>query len=525
MLNIKVLDCTLRDGGYINDWNFGVEKAKIISSLLLKAGLDYVEVGFLTTKEPSNCNQTLLDSFEKIKTFLPKEYDKNSLFGMITYGKFPIELVPEEKDSPVKGIRVIFKKNQKQDALQYCKQIKEKGYRLFINPTFTDQYSDEELLILLKEIQSIKPYGVSIVDSMGVMKEKDLLRFYYIIDNNLSKDIALCFHSHNNLQLSFSNAQCLMKVCNNRELIIDSTVFGMGRGAGNLCTELITQYINDNYGGNYNIVPILKIVDEQINPIFAKTPWGYSVPYYLAATNHCHPNYAKYLVDKQTVPVEIINQLLQVIPDNKKTGYDVSLIKQIYLDNFSKYIDDSAVIENLKQKLKGRNILIMAPGKSLLKEFNKVNNFINDNNPFIISLNFIPKDYNIDYAFFSNMKRFFSVENYDKPMLVTSNIENIPAKANILNYSSYLNNSKMYDNAALMLLQLLINIGIKGVYIAGLDGFSNVPTENYVSNDLINTAKENEFDERNLIMSEELKELNHKVNLNFITKTLYVMNK
>ena len=182
MGNIKVLDCTLRDGGYINNWDFGIEKAKIIVKLLQKAKLDYVETGFLTVEE-SSMNQTLFDSFDKIKSFLPEKYDKTNLFGMITYEKFPIENVPDVEKSPIQGIRVIFKKNQKNDALKYCKKIKDKGYKLFINPTFTDQYSDEELLSLLKEIAKIKPYGVSIVDSMGVMKEKDMLRLYYIIDN------------------------------------------------------------------------------------------------------------------------------------------------------------------------------------------------------------------------------------------------------------------------------------------------------------------------------------------------------
>ena len=272
----------------------------------------------------------------------------------------------------------------------------------------TNTYTISELLDLIKEVNEIKPVGFTIVDTTGGMKERDILTYFYTVDAALENEIALCFHSHNNLQLSFSNAQCLMKICSNRELIIDSTVFGMGRGAGNLCTELITQYINDNYNGNYQIVPILKIVDEQINPIFAKTPWGYSVPYYLAATNHCHPNYAKYLVDKQTVPVEIINRLLQTIPENKKSGYDVNLIKQIYLDNFSKSIDDKEVVEELKRQFANKKLLLMASGKSISKEENKIKDFISKEKPFIISLNFIPKEYFVDMPFVSNLKRFSS---------------------------------------------------------------------------------------------------------------------
>ena len=165
----------------------------------------------------------------------------------------------------------------------------------------------------------------------------------------------------------------------------------------------------------------------------------------------------------------------------------------------------------------------MAPGKTLSSEEDKINSFIAKEKPFVISLNFIPKDYDIDVAFVSNLKRFSSLDNSQKQLLVTSNIENIPNNADVLNYSSYLNDSKMYDNAALMCLKLLALTGIKTVNIAGLDGFSNIATENYVSNELINNAKVNEFDERNQIMSEELKKLSNGIKLNFITATKYVI--
>ena len=275
---IKILDCTLRDGGYINNWDFGT-KAKDIVNLLQKANIDFIEIGFIT-KEKSEDNQTLFNDFNKIRNFLPENYDKNKILGMIHYGEFPAEFVPDVKDSPIGGLRVIFKKEQKKDALEYCKSIKAKGYKLFINPTFTNLYSDNEFITFLKEAENLKPDAISIVDSMGLMKENDVLHFFNLIQNNLNNDISLCFHSHNNLQLSFANAQVLLKACKDRELALDATLFGMGRGAGNLCTEIITQYINDNYNGDYKTEYILKLVNEQIMPIFKKSPWGYSVPYY-----------------------------------------------------------------------------------------------------------------------------------------------------------------------------------------------------------------------------------------------------
>ena len=96
MLNIKVLDCTLRDGGYINEWDFGLDKCRQILDSLAKSNIDYIETGFLT-EETTTVSKTLFNSFEDIKRFVPFNIDKEKLFGMITYGKFSIEKVPDFK--------------------------------------------------------------------------------------------------------------------------------------------------------------------------------------------------------------------------------------------------------------------------------------------------------------------------------------------------------------------------------------------------------------------------------------------
>ena len=103
----------------------------------------------------------------------------------------------------------------------------------------------------------------------------------------------------------------------------------MGRGAGNIHTELITKYLNDNFKAKYNLLPILDIVQKYINPIFEISPWGYSVPYYLAAINNCHPNYAKYLIDKGIESVDIIDEILSAIPEKNKTNYDIAVIEKL----------------------------------------------------------------------------------------------------------------------------------------------------------------------------------------------------
>ena len=520
MNNIKILDCTLRDGGYINNWDFGYKNICSILSNLISAKIDYIECGFL---KPIVYNQdkSLYSSIENLKSVLPSQSCHTKYTLMINFGEYDIDKIPLCPDKNI-ALRIVFKKGEYLKAIQYCRACKEKGYDVFVNPMHTNTYSSEELLDLVKEVNKFLPKGLTIVDTTGAMKEKDILTAFYIIDSALNKNISLCFHSHNNLQLSFSNAQCLMKVCNNRELIIDSTIFGMGRGAGNLCTELITQYLNDNYNGDYDIIPILKIVDEYINPIFAKTPWGYSVPYYLSATNHCHPNYAKFLVDKQTMPVEIINTILEILPADKRSVYDENLIKQIYLDKFGAVtVDDFKTLQYIKNLIQDSNILILAPGKSILTERGKIHSFIKEKSPVIISLNFLPKDYEVDFALFTNLKRFSAVEFSDTPIIVSSNIPAQGDNIMSINYFSYLNNSKMFDNVALMALKLLINLNVKKVYCAGLDGFSNIPLDNYCADKLINTAQVSEIDNRNEIMKEMISLFKKEIDIDFVTESLY----
>ena len=519
---IKILDCTLRDGGYINNWVFGAKSIKQIISNLTNAGLDYVECGFLKQLAYKK-DLSLFSDIEKLKNFLPNNENSSFYTLMINYGEYDIENLPSSSYQNI-VLRIVFKKNDYKQALEYCNKLKKRGYEIFINPMHTSTYSEDEMLDLINKTNKIKPKALTIVDTTGSMKENDTTRLFSLIDKNLNKDVAVCFHSHNNLQLSFSNAQLLMKNCKNRELIIDSTVFGMGRGAGNLCTELITQYINDNYGGNYNLIPILKLIDEQINPIFEKTPWGYSVPYYLSAINFAHPNYAKYLIDKQTVPVEIIDKLLKNIPQNKRSGYDEGLIKQIYLDNFSNSIDDSSTLKFLNKVVNNKNILILASGKTLKTEKKKINDFIEKNNPFVVSLNFIPENFDSDLVFITNIKRYMTLPENKKTIIMTSNISEARNEKKVLNYSKYLNNSKLYDNIALMFLKVLINIGIKKAYFAGLDGFEFINSKNYSDEKLLMTTKIDDYIERNTIMSEQLSKFNKGIEINFVTTTKYKIN-
>ena len=513
---IKLLDCTLRDGVYVNQWTFGYDNIKQIVSNLVASHIDFIELGFLKPCEYDK-NKTLFNKAEDFNQFIHKK-SKTIFLGMITYGQYKSDDIPDYQPGMVDGWRIIFKPNEYKEALEYCKKIKDKGYKIFINPMHVYNYTDKQLLEIIDKVNEIVPYGLSIVDTMGILRDKQLLHVFDLFNYNLSPEIGICFHSHNNLQLSFSNAQALIETNSKRELIIDSSIRGMGRGAGNLCSELMITYLNDNYCKNYNLIPILKIVDEQINKIFAISPWGYNLPYYLAASLQVHPNYASFFTDKASISVESINEILSSIPDNKKSNFDEKLIQEQYIKYQENEVDDSKVLEKLKSDIADKKILVIAPGKTITTEYEKINDYIKQNNPFIININFRPQDFMVNNVFIGNARRFSEQTNL-KDVIVTSNIKT--NKVLQLNYGSYLNNSEMADNSALMLLKVLVKIGIKEVLFAGLDGFSN-DKNNYFSSEMINNAKlGEEFDKRNDIMSAILKKLSRQINIKFITTSLY----
>lgn len=376
MKDIKVLDCTLRDGGYVNNWDFGRLNIKNIINHLTEANIDIIECGFLSNKKLYDDDKSIFNSIEEISNLIPKERYNCKYVCMINYGEYNIDDIPNFDGTSVDGIRVVFHKNQSEEALEYSKALREKGYLVFIQPMVTINYADIELLELVNKVNKINPYAFYIVDSFGVMKKNDLLRLFYLIDNNLNKNINIGYHSHNNLQLAYSNAQTLVEINSERKRILDSSVFGMGRGAGNLNTELFVEFLNDILDMRYNVYPLLQIIDDTLNNIYAKNYWGYSLPHYLSSTVNCHPNYASYLSDKNTLSVKSISDILSNLEEDKKTKFDLEYIEKLYIDHQKYNIDDSNCINMLKKKIQGKNILVLAPGRNLCEYEKLIERFI-----------------------------------------------------------------------------------------------------------------------------------------------------
>ena len=527
MQEIKLLDCTLRDGGFVNDWNFGKNSILTIFSRLNNANIDIIEIGFLDGRVETNFDRTInpkTSDFDKL--FSGVKNKKAFVAAMVDYGTCDIDNI---KPSPfIDGIRVIFKKKDMDNALSFCKQIKDKGFKVFVQPVSITSYSDKEMLGLVEKVNKLYPFSMAIVDTYGLMHKDNMIKYFHLIDENLNKDITVGYHSHNNFQLAYSNSIELLGINTGRSITIDGSLYGMGKGAGNANTELLAMRMNDNFGKNYDIDELLEAIDVEIVKLTKKFSWGYSLSHFLAASNDCHPDYVKYLRGKNTLSVKCINNILNSIEEAKKLTFDKKYIDDLYLEYQKQTIDDTKEYNKLKSELAAKNILLLGPGHSIVKQKDKILDYIEKYKPVIFSVNYVPDMYKPDYVFVSNEKRYgrymstLTDNDNSFKIIATSNLTPINNEFDfILNYGKLLNSNDLIKTDSLgMLLNALRNLAVKNVSLAGFDGFST-NDENYF--DTYMEFAESNIDEAllNEAISKQLAEFKKIINLKFVTDTLY----
>lgn len=528
MGGIKLLDCTLRDGGYVNDWEFGHSNLISAFERLVNAGVDIIEIGFLDERRPFDINRSIMPSTECVQKIYGKVNKKDSMaVGMIDYGTCPIGNIQPCEESYLDGIRVIFKKHLMHEAMEFCRQIKELGYKVFSQMVSITSYSDEELDELIGLANGLKPYAVSMVDTYGLLYHDSLLHYFEYLNEGLLPEIGLGYHSHNNFQLAYSNCMEVLRKETGRTIVVDGSLYGMGKSAGNAPLELLAMHMNDKYGKEYGMAQLLEAIDGNIMKIYQKSPWGYNLFFYLAASNSCHPNYVQFLMDKHTLSIKSINTILQIIEPGRKLMYSKEYIESLYYQYQKNECDDTDGRKELRERLEGKEIVIVGPGKTIVNDRDKVLAYIEKQRPTVVSINFIPEGYPIDFVFLSNPRRYIHLvntmkENKDIEVIATSNVTETKGK-----FEYTLNNevlldpyAEIMDNSFVMLLKVLKDMGAGKIMCAGLDGYSeNGP--NYANPDMEYWFARRKSKELNDYVREFLSEMKDSIDVGFITPTYY----
>ena len=331
MARIEILDCTLRDGGLSNGGNFSDDQIRLIIGRLSEARIDYIETGYLNT-EKGRPNSSYFSDIDHITPFLPGKAARghSKYAAMADVGRFDPKLVKPRRDNSIDAIRVAFYQHQIQEALEFCKIIEYSGYSVFLQPMVTVDYSLSQYSHMIDLFSKFNLYAVMVVDSFGYMKQQEIFSYLQMLEHKLSHEVIFGFHGHNNMQLALLNAQALFEYETPRKLIIDSSIMGMGRGAGNLNTELIANMYNQHFGDKYEIEPILAAASDVVAPMSKSYAWGYSPYYFLTAQKKCHQCFAQYLLANHDITISDFSNFLDTIPEDMKTKCTKPYVEQLY---------------------------------------------------------------------------------------------------------------------------------------------------------------------------------------------------
>lgn len=327
---IKLLECTLRDGGFrLEDaesngkqvQHFDEKTVREIVDCLCASGADIIELGSVEIHNRDKRVFSIYRSIEEISEMIPKNRSEGQLFSALYRDPhIPTESIPNWDPSLCEVVRVIIRYSEMQKSLDFCKEIAKKGYKLFIQPAVTMRYRPDEIQLLIDTANETGAYALYFVDTYGFMQEENVRAMFKRYDSCLAPSVRIGFHAHNNTNLAFSNAQAFLRLETDRPLIIDSCTLGMGQGAGNLQTELITDYMNRRYGKHYCYDSVLKAC-ELIERFSCETTWGYSVTNLLPAIHRVAYKYAAALRSQYGLSYVEINHIFQNMPDELRHRY------------------------------------------------------------------------------------------------------------------------------------------------------------------------------------------------------------
>lgn len=529
MKNVKILDCTLRDGGRIIDCAFPDEHIAGIASKLCDANIDIVELGFLRGSREYKHNSTFFTELDQIKPFIP-EKRKNTMFVAFSdYGKefdmWDFSRIKPYDGTCIDGFRVGYRKHDLMNAIDTFKTVQDNGYKLFIQGVESLNYTDLEMLQAIEVINKIKPYSFGIVDTYGAMYKDDVLHLFNLLDKNLDEDIAIDFHSHNNMQLSFSFAQEVVESSRGvRPVIIDATLEGLGKGTGNLNTELLVDYLNRKKHYNYEADIIFDTIDEYIQWIKKDHTWEYQVPYFMAGIYSSHANNIIYLQNKHRLGTKDIKNILSRIEPAIRKRYDYDNIERIYMEYAGTVVEDKTALETLSAALENQPLTVLVPGRTVTDYAETIDAHIKKTGSKVISVNYV--DERSDCVFFGNQRKYdrFRANCGDRIVIVASNVKGREEDL-VINYNSIISYGLHYfDNSTVMLLNLLLKIGKQNLTIAGLDGF-DYRTENYYNADYNSSRYEDDYMQINsdlaTFLREFAKRLDNPKSVQFLTPSRF----
>lgn len=286
---IKVLDCTIRDGGLINNHAFDLRFVREVYKALSEAKVDYMEIGYKNSKNLFSAKDFGKWKFcddDDIRKVMEGVDSQTKISVMVDVGRVDIEDIKPRKESPVHMIRVAAYVKDIDKAIFLVNHFAQKGYETTVNIMAISKALDNELTEALHQLEEeSKAQVIYIVDSFGSLYQ-ETTEFLIKKAKSIIKTKEIGIHAHNNQQLGFGNTiEAIIHGAN----FVDGTVYGLGRAAGNCPLELILGFLKNP---KFDIRPVLDLISTEFIPLREKIEWGYIIPYAITGILDEHPRAA-----------------------------------------------------------------------------------------------------------------------------------------------------------------------------------------------------------------------------------------
>ena len=485
---LTLLDCTLRDGGYYNNWNFTPNEIRRYISSISKSNINVIEVGFHFLQKNSEYGKCAYIDNEFIKNLKIKKNIKvavmfnanDFLNDKFTFKR--INKIFKKKKNLIDIVRIAAHSKDIKKIKPYLDYFKKKKILVCLNLMQINTLNKLELTNHLRVINKWNNVDIFyFADSFGSLRPKDVKKICINIKKIWKKEFGI--HSHDNCNLALQNSIAAFK---NGATWIDGTILGMGRGAGNVKTELLLKHFK-NF--KYKAKAVKDLCSKEFLKLKKRYNWGPSLYYKQAAKFNIHPSYIQYLLsDKNRYSKDEIKKSINNLAKINSRGYD-----PLILENSVASDENFEGKWNAKGWCRNRNILILGQGTSLSVKENliKVSKLLIEKKPIVLSLNInkaIPENY-IDYYVSSNEARILVdnkfylkfKKNFIVPRRVLKSFTKSDKQKSILDYGVKIkkNSFTVFNNYAVLPINLsfaysialcLIG-GARNISLAGFDGY------------------------------------------------------
>ena len=385
MKTIKILDCTLRDGGYYNNWDFSKDLVNDYLKAVSDSGIKYIEIGFRSLKENKLNGPNFFSTDNYINVLkIPKNLNIGVMINVseltnpkLNYKKTLDKLFKNKNKNKVKFIRLATHFTEIEDVVKICKILKSKGYFVGINLMQITEQSEDKIINASKKIKDAKPDVLYFADSLGAMGTSEVSKYVRNLRTHWKGELGI--HTHNNLGKAISNSIAAIE---SGVTWIDSTVTGMGRGPGNSETEYLLIEMAKFSKQKFNLLPITKIIKKYFEPLKMRYKWGPNPFYYLAGKYGIHPTYIQEMLSIKMDDIEIFEAINQLKNGGGKK-YDVNLVKS----EFQKPIKLKRGRWSPKNKINNKDVILISSGPKFIEYKKEIEKYILKNKPYVIALN------------------------------------------------------------------------------------------------------------------------------------------